>query len=235
MSSNGRYTLSFDVGGSHVKAALIGHSGDVVSERHKIRTPKPLTPNSLLRVIVTIGETIGHYDRVAVGIPGVVHDNVVYSLPVSGRRAFKGFPLGQAVSEALSAQVKVANDATMQGLGVITGTGVEMVITLGTGLGTALFVDGVLNAHYQTLPGDNDEFGSPFGDAARRKVGTRCWSRRVHDLIVQLRDITNYDRIYVGGGNAKRLKVGIPRYAALVDNIAGVLGGHYLWEWGGVR
>jgi polyphosphate glucokinase len=228
-----RYTLAFDVGGSHVKAALLGKTGDQVTERIKEPTPERLTPSTLLALLVRMAGQVPHFDRVAAGIPGIVHRDVVYSLPASESRAFKKYALGAALSQRLGVPVRVTNDAAMHGLATIRGRGVEMVITLGTGLGTALFIDGVLSAHYQTLP-DADEPFSPYGDAARKQIGRRRWERRVHALFDQLRTITNFDHLYVGGGNAKRLEDALPRRITRIDKVAGVLGGHRLWEWGEV-
>jgi polyphosphate glucokinase len=229
---SGRYTLAIDVGGSHIKTALLGKSGDLVSAVQKTDTPKRLTPGTLLKEIVRGAKQVEHYDRVAVGIPGVVSNNIVYSLPVSGRRSFKGMRLASELESRLGAPVRVTNDATMHGLAVIEGKGVEMVITLGTGLGTALFIDRVLSAHYQTLP-KGDE-ASPYGDEALESIGQRKWQKRICGLIDQLRAITNYDHLYVGGGNAKRIKGRLPSYVTVIDNAAGVIGGHRLWEWGDV-
>jgi polyphosphate glucokinase len=107
------------------------------------------------------------------------------------------------------------------------------VLALTIGLGTALFIDGVLSAHYQTLP-EQDEPFSPYGDAARRKAGRKRWEKRVRELFEQLHWITNYDRLYVGGGNAERLKGEMPARVKRIDSAAGILGGHRLWEWGDV-
>lgn len=228
-----RYTLAFDVGGTNVKAALLGKTGDQVTERIKEPTPERLTPATLLAVLERMAGHMPHYDRVAVGIPGIVHRDVVFSLPASGSRAFKSYPLGAALGERLGVPVRVTNDAAMHGLGTIGGEGVEMVITLGTGLGTALFIDGVLSAHYQTLSDDDEPF-SPYGDRVLKRLGRRRWERRVHALFEQLRLITNFDHLFVGGGNAKRLVEPLPRRVTRIHNVAGVLGGHRLWEWGEV-
>jgi polyphosphate glucokinase len=228
-----RYTLAFDVGGTNVKAALLGKDGDQVTERIKEPTPYPLTPRTLLALLVRIAGHIPHYDRVAVGIPGVVHRDVVYSLPASRNGAFKKYALGAVLGDRLGVPVRVTNDAAMHGLATIHGRGVEMVITLGTGLGTALFIEGVLSAHYQTLP-DIDEPFSPYGDAALGRIGRARWEHRVHALCEQLRTITNYDHLYVGGGNAKRLVQPLLPNVTRIDNVAGILGGHRLWEWGEV-
>ena len=226
-------TLAIDVGGTGIKCALLDGDGEMVSEKLLAATPDRFTPGELLDMIERMARQLPQYDRVAVGIPGIVHRDVVYSLPASGSRAFKRYELGARLSDVLGKRVRVTNDAAMHGLAAIDGDGVEMVITLGTGLGTALFIDGVLSAHYQTLP-DQDEPFSAYGDAARKKIGRKQWEERVRELFEQLRGITNYDRLYVGGGNAERLKGELPPRVKRIDSAAGVLGGHRLWEWGDV-
>ena len=216
-----------------MKAALLDGDGEMVSEKLREETPDHFTPGDLLEMIARMARQLPEYDRVAVGVPGIVHRDVVYSLPASGSRAFKNYELGARLTELLGKPVRVTNDAAMHGLAAIDGDGVEMVITLGTGLGTALFIGGVLSAHYQTLP-DQDEPFSAYGDSARKKIGRKRWEERVQALFDQLRGITNYDRLYVGGGNAERLKGEMPPRVKRIDSAAGILGGHRLWEWGDV-
>ena len=205
----------------------------MATEKLREDTPGRFTPRELMTLIARLASRMPSYDRVSVGIPGIVHRNVVYSLPASKSQAFKRFELGAQLSERLGKRVRVTNDAAMHGLAAISGDGIEMVITLGTGLGTALFIDGVLSAHYQTLP-EQDEPFSAYGDAARKKVGRKRWEQRVRELFDKLRGITNYDRLYVGGGNAERLKREMPARVKRIDSAAGILGGHRLWEWGDV-
>lgn len=226
-------TLAIDVGGSGVKCALLDARGRMASEKLREDTPERFTPAQLLALIERMAAQMPRYDRVAVGIPGIVHRDIVYSLPASKSRAFKRFELGARLADRLGARTRVTNDAAMHGLAAIRGKGLEMVITLGTGLGTALFIDAVLSAHYQTLP-EQDEPFSPYGDAALKKIGRARWEKRVRDLFDQLRGITNYDRLYVGGGNAKRLRGEMPSRVTRIDSEAGLLGGYRLWEWGDV-
>jgi polyphosphate glucokinase len=205
----------------------------MASEKLKEDTPERFTPAQLLALLERLANQMTGYDRVAVGIPGIVHRDVVYALPASKSRAFKRFELGARLADLLGARVRVTNDAAMHGLAAIRGKGVEMVITLGTGLGTALFIDGVLSAHYQTLP-EQDEPFSAYGKAALKKIGRKRWEKRVRQLFDQLRGITNYDRLYVGGGNAELLRGEMPSRVTVIDSTAGILGGHRLWEWGDV-
>lgn len=205
----------------------------MATEKLREETPERFTPTELVELIERMAKQMPRYDRVSVGIPGIVRRDVVYALPASKSRAFKGYELGARLSDRLGTRVRVTNDAAMHGLAAIRGDGLEMVITLGTGLGTALFIDGGLSAHYQTLPGQDEPY-SPYGNAALKKIGRKRWEKRVRELFDQLRWITNYDRLYVGGGNAERLKGEMPARVKRIDSTAGILGGHRLWEWGDV-
>jgi len=116
---------------------------------------------------------------------------------------------------------------------VVTGTGVEMVLTLGTGLGCALFVNGryVPNlelAHHPLRKGRTYE--EHVGNEAYEKVGKKKWNKRVRQVLAQVQPIFNPDLIYLGGGNAKHLKGDLPRNVKVTENVAGLLGGIALWK-----
>jgi polyphosphate glucokinase len=109
----------------------------------------------------------------------------------------------------------------------------ELVITLGTGLGTALFEDGELAPHLEFAhhPFRHDEtYNQQVGNAARERIGDERWLERVALAIRTLRALTFYDTLYVGGGNSKRLPKDFPEPVVVVDNVNGILGGLRLWE-----
>jgi polyphosphate glucokinase len=127
----------------------------------------------------------------------------------------------------------VANDADIQGLAVIEGRGLEMLITLGTGLGSAMYVDGRLVpnlelGHHPFRRGKTYE--DLVSNAERKRIGKRRWNRRVRRVIAQIAPIFNYRRLYIGGGNARHL-IGddLPENVSVIDNVAGLLGGVKLW------
>ncbi len=228
-----KVTLSVDVGSTHVKAHCLDADGEPLVDHVSVDTPKALTPAKLVTLIQRVADALPAADRVSVGIPGIVHGGKTYSVPVLGDRRFHSFPLAERLEARLSLPVRVMNDGEMHGLGVIRRRGVELVLTFGTGLGTALYLDGQLGPRIQFVasPHRKQPLGGAYGDAARRQLGATRWSARVHDVIKMLRRVTNYDRCYVGGGNARLIKGRLPRNVKRVDNSAAALGGVRLWEW----
>lgn len=225
-------TLAVDIGGSHIKAALVDDAGRLVRRRHKVDTPAELSPQAMLDAVVAIGERVERFDRVSVGVNGLVHRGIIYAIPITGDAAFRGFDLAARLSRRWQRPVRVMNDALMHGLGAIRGRGVELVITLGTGLGTALFIDGAAGPQPQFTPAPSrrEPRGGAYGDAAMQALGRRQWSRRVERLIDTLRVLTNFEHLYIGGGNAKRLACTLPRDASRIDNHSALLGGVRAWR-----
>jgi polyphosphate glucokinase len=226
-------TLAIDVGGSHIKAALLGASGHLVSDRLRLDTPEKLTPKKLLDTLSGVAESLDAHDRVSVGINGLVDRGHIYSIPVTANPAFRGFDLAGRLRRRIRRPVRVLNDAQMHGLGFVRGRGVEVAITLGTGLGTALFIDGALGPHVQFLPrtGNEKTRGGDYGDLALEALGVKKWSRRVERLIGLLRRLTNFDHLYIGGGNASQLRIRLPRDVTLGDNSAALVGAVRMWDW----
>src|SRR5437870_2938347 len=142
-NSKAAKTLAVDIGGSGVKVMVLSDSGTPLTERTRQDTPQPAKPKPNVDVIIELAKTQGDYDRISVGFSGVVHDGVVYTAPNLDPE-WAGFDLAKALNTALEKPVRVANDADVQGYGAIEGKDVELVLTLGTGLGSALFVDGRL-------------------------------------------------------------------------------------------
>lgn len=225
-------TLSIDIGASHLKLHVLDARGRDLVERVRVPTPDPLTPAVLVRTLATLVKDLPAFDRVSVGAPGIVHRGTVYSLPLAGDHRFHRYPLAKRLAARLGRPVRLLNDADMHGLGVIRGRGVELVLTLGSGLGTALYLDGEPGPHLQFLPSPRgkDPPGGPYGDAARKKLGGKRWSRRVERLIETLRRITGFDVCYLGGGNADRLRFELGDDLRRVDSAAAALGGVRLWD-----
>src|SRR6266851_3984507 len=149
LSGGGSRTLAIDVGGTGLKASVIDDAGKLLVERVRIDTPVGAPPEKIIEVLALLVAPLGAYDRVSIGFPGVVRDGRVLTAPNLSNTGWKGYGLAAALGKALGKPVRVANDADLQGLAVIAGKGVEMVITLGTGFGTGLYVDGRLGPHLE--------------------------------------------------------------------------------------
>ena len=225
--------LAIDIGGTGLKAALLDSEGTLLSERIKIKTPHPTTPEVLVNALTELVAPIVGFDFVSVGFPGVVRNGKIVTAPNLGTEALKGFDLAGALQERLGKPVRVINDADMQGFGAVEGTGLEMVITLGTGFGSALFIDGDLAPHLEIahLPFRKDKtYDEQIGDKARKKVGKKTWNRRVQRAIKTLRTLTNFDKLYIGGGNASRINFELDPDVKIISNDCGVKGGAWLWR-----
>jgi len=225
-------TLAIDIGGTGVKALVLDVAGLALTEKARLDTPRPATPEAVLAAIWTLLEQLGDFDRVSVGFPGVVMDGVTMTAP-NLDVAWRGFDLARALREHVSRPVRVLNDAGVQGYGVIEGQGVEMILTLGTGLGCAVFNDGVYVpnlelAHHPFAKGKTYE--QYVGVKALEKVGKKKWNKRVQEVIDQVLPIWNPRKLYLGGGNAKKVKLDLPANVEITQNVAGLLGGIALWH-----
>jgi polyphosphate glucokinase len=227
-------TLSIDIGGSGLKASVLDDAGQFIVPPVRTETPHPLDPPKLVEALKDLVRPLPRWDRVAVGFPGVVRHGVLRTAANLGTEAFQGFDLAAALADALGAPVRVANDAEVQGLAAVRGTGVELVITLGTGFGSALFADGRACAHLEL--GHHEfrkgrTYEAALGEAALDDVGKRKWRRRVERAIDQLRVLTDFDHLYIGGGNSRHLEAAsLPPDVSTIDNQDGILGGIRLWQ-----
>lgn len=225
-------TLCIDIGGSGIKAIILDLQGAAVTERARIETPDPSTPDAVLAVVQELAQLQGDFDRVSVGFPGVVVDGTTRTAP-NLHATWAGFALVPSLEERFQRPVRAANDAGVQGLGVIEGRGTEVVVTLGTGMGFGLYIDGryvpnIELAHHPFAKGKTYE--ERVSNAARKKVGNKRWRRRVLEVIGTIEPIFNYRRLYLGGGNARHLdQKSLPDNVTLIDNVAGLLGGIRLW------
>jgi polyphosphate glucokinase len=229
--------LAIDVGGTGLKAAMIDAEGNMKSDRVKVPTPHPCPPDVLVESLVKLVEPLCKADpptHISMGFPGVVRNNHVLTAPNLGNDDWRDIPLADLLSEHLGhLQVRIINDAEMQGFAAIRGKGLEFVLTLGTGAGTALFRDGELMPHLELAhhPVSKDKtYDEYIGNAARSKVGNKKWNSRVERVIEILSSLVNYDHLWIGGGNAANLKFTLPENVSIVSNDAGIEGGARLWH-----
>jgi polyphosphate glucokinase len=238
-------TLSVDVGGSHLKASVLDGRGKMLVERARIETPYPCPPEVLVKLIGRLARQLPSHHRASVGFPGLIRKGVVRQVPALSRRkrggpqdpklgrCWAGFRLRDALEKALGVPTLVANDADVQGSAAIRGEGFELMVTLGTGVGCALFEDGVLLPHLELSHGHYRRGLSidiALGNAQRERIGNRRWNGRVARAFHWLEEMVLFDRMYVGGGNAKHLRLDLGRRVKVVSNTAGIVGGIRLWD-----
>ncbi|HEX2869695.1 MAG TPA: ROK family protein [Polyangiaceae bacterium] len=225
-------TLCIDIGGTGIKMIVLDPEGQPVNERARELTPKPATPEAMLDVMRGMLLKQPRFDRVSVGFPGVVRHGTTYSA-ANVDSTWIGFDLGAKLEALTGKPTRVLNDADLQGYGVIEGKGVEMVLTLGTGVGSALFVNGHLvpNLELGHHPFQKDKtYEERLSDAELKEHGKQKWSKRVGEMLQVLSAIFNYDHLYIGGGNAEHIKVDLPDNVTIFDNVDGMTGGIALWD-----
>ena len=224
--------LSIDIGGSRIKGMLLDVNGNMLIDYQRITTPKYAGPDNVVEGIVQLTKNFDGFTKVAVGFPGYVRGGVVYTAPNLGNNKWRMIPFGERLSAALKKPVRVVNDADMQGLGVSSGNGLELVVTLGTGFGTALLMNGTLLPHLEigqhpfTRKRTYDQF---IGNNALESVGLEKWNKRLHNVITVLKTVFNYDHLFISGGNAKKITINLDKNVTLVSNIDGIRGGAKLW------
>lgn len=239
-------TLCVDIGGSGLKAAMVDLHGDLTTERLRVETPYPCPPERLVSTLTDVVAPLGIADRATVGFPGLVRDGRVLHVPSLTRGAYDGatdadlqrawdsFPLEAALQKAFGIPTKLLNDADVQGCAVIAGRGMEFVLTLGTGVGTALFLDGRLLPHLELSHGPFKKDVSidiALGNVERKRLERDHWRARVRAAIEIFDAMLYFDHVYVGGGNAKHLDPSdVGPKGTIVSNSAGIIGGVRAWD-----
>jgi polyphosphate glucokinase len=229
----GPLTLAIDIGGTHLKAGVLDPDGTMVAGPDRVDTPRPAAPQAVVEALVGIAASLGSFQRISIGFPGVVRDGHVLTAPNLDNTAWHDFPLTATLAERLGAPARLANDATVQGLGVIAGRGVECVITLGTGMGFALYDNGRPAPHLELSQHPvrgRKTYDKYIGNAVLRAIGKKRWNRRVRSAIGFITTLSNCDTLYIGGGNAKHLQGDLPPNVRIVSNEAGITGGIRLWD-----
>jgi polyphosphate glucokinase len=212
--------LAVDVGGTHVKVLATGQS-----ERREIPSGPKMTASEMVRQVKRlVGDW--QYDLVSIGYPGPV----LHGHPVGEPFNLGGGWTGFDFRKAFGCPVKLINDAAMQALGSYEG-GRMLFLGLGTGLGSAMIVDGILEpmelAHLPYKKGKTYE--EWLGERALKRLGKKKWRRRVAEIVEALRAALEVEYVVLGGGNARHLKE-LPPNTRLGDNNNAFLGGFRLWK-----
>ena len=241
-------TLAIDIGGTGLKAAVLDATGRMVADRVRVPTTYPLPPDGLVAALAALVGPLPAYDRVSVGFPGVLRAGRVLTAPHfvtesgPGSRVvdsllaeWTGFDATAALAERLGRPCRIANDADLQGLAVIAGTGLELVVTLGTGVGTGLFSKGNIAPHLELAhaPFRKDQtYNEQLGDATLQRIGLSKWRKRLVEALDNFHVLLNFDHCFIGGGNARHAQGHVDERFTIVDNVAGLLGGIKLWDEG---
>src|SRR5215469_13340976 len=229
-----RRTLAVDIGGTGIKFAALDDDGRIVGDPARVPTPpKPVAPEQVVAIVEETSAKLGDFARVSVGFPGMVRGGKVLTAPNLGTELWSGYDLQSELAKRLAKPVRVMNDADVQGYGAIKGKGVEMVLTLGTGAGTALFEDGRILPHLELAHHPvhgKKTYDDYVGKAALDRKGAKKWNKRVERVIDILRRLVNFDHLYIGGGNAKHISFALPHDVTIVPNSDGLTGGIALWR-----
>jgi polyphosphate glucokinase len=226
-------TLAIDVGGTGLKASVLDPGGRMIVDSVRVDTPYPCPPKVLVKALVDLVNPLPEFDRVSIGFPGYVRDEKVITAPHFGNDIWQGFNLVKALETRLGKPVRLLNDADMQGLAAIKGIGLELVITLGTGVGTGWFRNGESMPHLELSqhPVHKEKNYNEFiGDKALKKVGKKKWNARVQQAITLLQELFHPDETYIGGGNARKITFALDSHVQIISNQDGILGGFRLWE-----
>jgi polyphosphate glucokinase len=212
--------LAIDVGGSHVKTRVSTHR-----QIRQFESGPDLTASQMVkRVHRLTGDWI--YDVVSIGYPGVVMHNKVLTEPHHLGGGWVGFDFRRA----LGRPTRIMNDAVMQAIGSYEG-GRMLFLGLGTGLGSALIIDGIVApmelAHLPFKKGRAYEHYA--GDAGRRRLGAKKWSKLVGEIVRQFSTALEADYVVIGGGNARKLRQ-MPKNARLGNNDFAFIGGFRVWR-----
>jgi len=243
-------TLSIDCGGLSIKASVLDNEGTMHAPAVAEPTPYPLSPSRLIEVFNSLASQLPKADRVTVGFPGMVRHGVVVHTPhyinVKGPRtrvdpelyqAWTGLDFRSMIEKNFNLPTLMLNDAEVHGAGVVAGSGFEVVMTLGTGLGCAVFDGGKLAPHIELSHAPirrSMNYDTWIGEHERRRLGDTFWSRRIRSMISDLRPVFHWDRLYLGGGNARRIKpsdlAALGDDVVIVPNAAGIVGGVRAWN-----
>jgi len=215
-----RNILVVDIGASHVKCAATNHQPSV-----RFSSGKKMGPERMMKQLLKVTDGWG-FDAVSIGFPGVVHHRRIACEPHNMASGWIGFDF----HKAFGVPVRIINDAAMQALGGYDG-GKMLFLGLGTGLGSALIVEGVIAAmelshlHY----GSGRTYEDCVGEKAREQLGNKKWRHNVDKVVDGFRKALLPDYIVLGGGNVVHLKQ-LPPSTRRGDNAEAIVGGFRLWE-----
>jgi len=215
-----RNILVIDVGGTHIKLLATGQT-----QRHEIASGPTMTAGEMVRKVRSMAKD-WDYAVISIGYPGPV----VHGRPLREPYNLGGGWVRYDFQKAFGRPVKIMNDAAMQALGSYK-KGHMLFLGLGTGLGSAMIADGVLQpmelAHLPYQHGKTYE--DYLGLRGLKRLGRKKWERQVAKVVLQLRQALEPDEVVLGGGNSKKLKK-LPPNTRLADNDDAFIGGFRMWQ-----
>ncbi len=219
--------LAIDIGGNSIKALVSGVTRE--TEPRKFPSGPTMTPRQMVSAVLKLTED-WHYDVVSIGYPGRVRDNRVVSEPVNLGPGWVDFDFAKAFRHP----VKIINDAAMQALGSYQG-GKMLFLGLGTGLGSALIVDGkVMPMELGRLPYKDGTYETYLGLKGLKRLGITKWREYVQQVVIKFISALELDDVVIGGGNVTKLEK-LPPGCRAGDNAHAFRGGFLLWEKDGRR
>ncbi len=254
------YTLSIDCGGGGIKSGIVNNHNELLSDSLRTGITYPFSPADLINIISShIQQHNFSYDRIVLGFPGMVRGGKVIYTPhyirfngphtqISAelQQRWNGLNLQEFIGQHFNKPILIINDSELAASKVVCGQGTELMLTLGTGLGCSLFVNGSLAPHIEmshALFSQEQTYDECLGEIARQTLGNSLWNSNVERAIISLWPVFRWDRLYLGGGNSthlssstiKNLEHFIHADDALatleiVPNISAILGGHKAWE-----
>ena len=212
-------TLVIDIGGNNVKILATGET-----EPRKFPSGPTMTPAQMVAGVKKLA-SVWKYDRISIGYPGVIVQGEIIVEPHNLAPKWVAFDF----EKAFGCPVKLLNDAAMQALGNYN-KGILLFLGLGTGLGSALIVNGhVVPMELGHLPYKKGTYESYVGILGLEKSGKKKWIKNVDDIINRMINAFHPDDIVIGGGNAKKL-MNLPDGCRIVDNASAFTGGFRMWE-----
>ncbi len=240
--------LGIDIGGSGVKGAPVDTArGELLAERFRVPTPQPSDVTSVVEAIAEVAAQFdGQYDRVGITFPGVVVDGVTRTA-ANVDKSWLDAPAAQLFTDRLGVPVSVLNDADAAGVAEVTfgagrdQTGLIMMLTFGTGIGSALFLDGTLipNTEFGHLELDGHDAEQRASDRAREAddMSWEKWAGRVRDYLSHVEMLLSPRLFIIGGGVSKKadrflplIDIRTPMVPATLLNNAGIIGAAVIAE-----
>lgn len=232
------------------RRAFLDEGGFQIGQAQRTALRYPLSPEDLLGIVAQHAEHTEGFERITLGMPGMIRHGIVVYTPHYIRKAgphtkvlpelaaaWDHLDMRRALEIRFGVPALVLNDAEVAAAGVVSGSGVELVITLGTGLGNALIDNGRLAPHLEISHAPMRwglTYDDVIGEAERIRLGDTAWSRRVLKAVESLVPVFRWDKLYLGGGNAARIvpsvRAKLGPEVVFIPNAAGMNGGVRAWS-----